>query len=40
MTDFLLPLAFIATWYFGFVFGRWWERFTSEEMPDNDEGMW
>lgn len=38
--DWLLSIALIAVWYFGFVSGKWWERLNNEAMPDNDEEMW
>lgn len=38
--DWLLSIAFVVCWYFGFVSGKWWASLSKEEMPDNDEGMW
>lgn len=38
--DWLASMALIATWYFGFVSGKWWASLDKEEMPDNDKDMW
>ena len=39
--DWLLSIAFIAVWYFGFVCGKWWVTMKDEPPPpDNDEMMW
>ena len=39
--DLLLIAALVATWFFGFVSGKWWERMKWEPPPpDNDEMWW
>lgn len=38
--DLLLVAALVATFWFGFVSGKWWALLDKEEMPDNDEELW
>ena len=35
-----LMLLLTITWYFGFVWGRWWEREKNKDQQDNDEIWW
>ena len=38
--DLLLVAALVATFWFGFVSGKWWALLDKEEMPDNDKELW
>lgn len=39
--DWLLAMALLACWYWGFVSGKWWEdKKHNPPPPDDDEMMW
>lgn len=41
VNSWLLALILMSTWYFGYRFGRWWERVKDAPPPqDPDEMMW
>lgn len=39
--DLILIAAFVCSFLFGYVTGKWWERMKHEPPPpDNDEMWW
>lgn len=39
--DWLLSIALLACWYWGFVSGKWWEdKKHNPPPPENDEMWW
>ena len=41
VNSWILAVALLACWYWGFVCGEWWERRKNNPPPqDPDEMMW
>lgn len=38
-SNLMLVALLVATFWFGFVAGKWWALLDKEEMPDSDEGL-
>ena len=41
VNSWLLAMALIACWYWGYLVGKWWERIKNDPPPaDDNEMMW